>query len=101
MGMLPILVPSAKRSEVTFFTNAARISTIDWSRITVASAQRYYPMCGFGSFSSAAPFCCAFDELRNYLRPRQRMGERVPLEQQRRLFHKRLATVHALMMAAS
>ncbi len=63
--------------------------------------QRYYPMRGFGSFESAARFCCAFDELRNYLRPRQRMGETVSLEQQRRVFCERLAALQALMMVAS
>jgi putative transposase len=39
--------------------------------------KRYYPMHGFGSFESAAPFCCAFDELRNYLRSRCTMGNRL------------------------
>ena len=31
-----------------------------------AVKQRYYPMRGFGSFASAARFCSAFDELRQY-----------------------------------
>ena len=35
-----------------------------------AVKQRYYPMLGFGSFESAARFCAAFDELRQYLRVR-------------------------------
>jgi putative transposase len=39
--------------------------------------QRYYPMHGFGSFDSAARFCSAFDELRNYLRPGSAMREPV------------------------
>jgi putative transposase len=39
--------------------------------------QRSYPMRGFGNFESAARFCCACDEWRNELRPRQRMGETV------------------------
>jgi len=30
------------------------------------------------SFDSAARFCCAFDELRNYLRPRFTMEKPVP-----------------------
>ena len=33
-----------------------------------AVKQRYYPMRGFGSFASAARFCSAFDELRQYFR---------------------------------
>ena len=35
-----------------------------------AVKQRYYPMLGFGSFESAARFCAAFDELRQYFRVR-------------------------------
>ena len=31
--------------------------------------QRYYPMRGFGSFISAARFCTAFSEVRQYFRP--------------------------------
>lgn len=41
--------------------------------------QRYYPMPGFGNLTSAAHFCCAFDELRNYLRPRHIVGETMTL----------------------
>jgi transposase-like protein len=37
--------------------------------------QRYYPMRGFGSFASAARFCCAFDELRNYFRLLDSFGD--------------------------
>lgn len=63
--------------------------------------QRYYAMSGFGSFESAARFCCAFDELRNYLRPRRMMGESVSLLEQRQSFLQRLATLKALIQAAS
>ena len=51
-----------------------------------AVQQRYYPMRGFGSFASAARFCSAFEELRQYLRARGRRGEVVPLAEQRRRF---------------
>ncbi len=51
-----------------------------------AIKQRYSPMLGFGSFTSAARFCTAFDELRQYFRVRQRRGASVPLAEQRRLF---------------
>ena len=33
-----------------------------------AVKQRYSPMLGFGSFASAARFCSAFEELRQYVR---------------------------------
>jgi transposase-like protein len=63
--------------------------------------QRYYPMHGFGSFDSAAHFCCAFDELRNYLRPRSTMGEPITLSEQRRAFLDRLAALKERIQAVS
>ena len=61
--------------------------------------QRYYPMRGFGNFQSAARFCAAHDELRDYLRCRRMMGERLSLAEQRRLFRDRWATLMQLMAA--
>ncbi len=51
-----------------------------------AVKQRTYQMLGFGRFESAAHFCAAFDELRQYIRVRRRGGIYVPLSDQRRLF---------------
>ncbi len=51
-----------------------------------AIKQRYFPMLGFARFESAARFCAAFDELRQYFRIRCRGGAHVPLPEQRRLF---------------
>ena len=51
-----------------------------------AVKQRYYPMLGFGKFESAARFCAAFDELRQYFRVRRRGEPHVSLAEQRRLF---------------
>jgi hypothetical protein len=55
----------------------------------------------FGTVEAAARFCCAFDELRNYLCPRSRMGEVVSLLEQRQMFLQRLAILQTLMQAAS
>ncbi len=63
--------------------------------------QRYYPMLGFGSFKAAARFCCAFDELRNYLRPRHIMGESISLSGRRQAFLDRLVALQALLQVAS
>ena len=63
--------------------------------------QRYYPMHGFGTFKTAARFCCAFDELRNYFRPRRVMGEVVSLREQRQTFLQRLAALQAVIQTAS
>ena len=65
-----------------------------------AVKQRYYPMLGFGSFASAARFCSAFEELRQYLRARGRRGEVVPLAEQRRRFVGRWHALIAEMAAA-
>jgi putative transposase len=58
-----------------------------------AVKQRYYPMLGFGSFESAARFCTAFDELRQYLRVRRRWQRDPSLEEQRRIFIDRWRTL--------
>src|SRR5258708_8925359 len=62
--------------------------------------QRYYPMHGFGSFDSAARFCSAFDELRNYLRPCSTMGEPASPSKQRQAFLDRLAVLKASIQVA-
>ena len=62
--------------------------------------QRYYPMRGFGSFASAARFCPAFEEQRQYFRPVSRSGEHVSLAERRRRFRERWATVVAEMAVA-
>jgi len=55
--------------------------------------QRYYPMRGFGSFASAARFCPAFEEQRQYFRAVTRCGEHVSLADRRGLFQDRWATI--------
>ena len=59
--------------------------------------QRYYPMRGFGSFTSAARFCRAFDEIRQFFRFRTVMNQSVSLAQQRALFRQRLDNLKALV----
>ncbi len=63
--------------------------------------QRYYPMRGFGSFTSASRFCRAFDEVRQFFRMRRAMTQPVSLHQQRELVRQRLAALQALVQAAS
>jgi len=58
-------------------------------------------MRGFGTVEAAACFCCAFDELRNYLRPRHTMGEVIPLQEERRAFLQHLAALQTAMQTAS
>ena len=65
-----------------------------------AVKQRSDPMLGFGRFESAARFCSAFDELRQYFRARQRRGRSVPLAEQRRLFVPRWRSLIAERQAA-
>ena len=62
--------------------------------------QRYYPMRGFGTFASAARFCCAFDEVRNYFRLRYPIGAPISLSEQQRVFLQRLAALMALIQTA-
>ena len=61
---------------------------------------RYWPMLGFKCPRSAARFCRAYDELRNYLRPRTRRNQHVPAFHRRLLFLRRTVTVLAVLEAA-
>jgi putative transposase len=61
---------------------------------------RYQPMRGFGNFISAARFCSAHDELRDYFRHRTRMNEVVPRSVQREQFRARLVAVRAMLNVA-
>ena len=63
--------------------------------------QRSYPMYGFGTLEAATRFCCAYDELRNSLRPRSAMGEVVSLREQRRAFLQRLAALQTAIQTTS
>ncbi len=65
-----------------------------------AVKQRYYPMLGFGNFESAARFCSAFDELRQYFRVRHRGERHVSLAEQRRLFIARWRSLTSELAAA-
>src|SRR3954452_13407463 len=61
---------------------------------------RYRPMRGFKCPRSAARFCRAYDELRNFLRPRSRHNQYVPADCCRLQFLRRAPTVLAIMKAA-
>jgi hypothetical protein len=54
---------------------------------------RYRSMRGFKCPRSAARFCRAYDELRNFLRPRSRHHQHVPADCRRLLHLRRTATV--------
>ena len=62
--------------------------------------QRYYPMQGFGKVKSAARFCQAFEEVRQWFRPRQRMTQAVSLAAKRCQFAERFTELQAMMLAA-
>ncbi|HEY9699612.1 MAG TPA: DDE-type integrase/transposase/recombinase [Trichocoleus sp.] len=58
--------------------------------------QRYYPMLGFGALESAKQFCQAFDEVKQFLRPRARMTELVSLSKKREQFVERVNELQEL-----
>jgi putative transposase len=62
--------------------------------------QRYYPLRGFAAFASAARFCAAFDELRQYFRVRSTSQQPRPLPQQCRQFKQRFDALFATFQAA-
>ena len=57
-------------------------------------------MQGFGKVESAVRFCQAFEEVRQWFRPRQWMKQAVSLTAKRRLFVERYAVLQAMMLAA-
>ncbi len=57
-------------------------------------------MRGFGSFASAARFCPAFEEQRQYFRARTRLGEHVSLADRRHRFRARWETLLSEVLAA-
>src|ERR687884_658703 len=61
---------------------------------------RYRPMRGFKCPRSAARFCRAYDELRNFFRLRSRHHQHVPADCRRLLLLRRTATVLAILQAA-
>src|SRR4051794_14319256 len=62
--------------------------------------QRYYPMLGFGAFASAQRFCRAFEEVRQYFRPRRKRKQFVSLPQRRQQFIKKVRVLQTLFAAA-
>src|SRR3954454_11145647 len=62
--------------------------------------QRYYPMLGFGEFRSAQRFCRAFEEVRQYFRPRRKQNEPVSLADGRRQFLFRALGLESFFLAA-
>ena len=62
--------------------------------------QRSYPILGFGAFESAQRYCQAFDEVRNFFRPRSRMREFVSLFERREHFQQRVIELEILFQAA-
>src|SRR3954470_18946127 len=61
---------------------------------------RYRPMRGFKCPRSAARFGRAYDELRNFLRPRSRPHQHVPADRRRLLHLRRTVTVLGILQAA-
>ena len=57
-------------------------------------------MRGFGTFESAARFCRAFDELRQFEGYRRAQSETGTLAQRRQQFQDGTAALHALLQSA-
>lgn len=62
--------------------------------------QRYYPMMGFGEFKAAKEFCETFEEVNQYFRTRDYMGEKVPLSKQRADFEQKLKELENWILSA-
>ncbi len=58
-------------------------------------------MRGFGNVASAARFCRAFDEVRQFFRVRTTVKQKVSLAQQREVFRQRLDPLKTLALVVS
>lgn len=58
--------------------------------------QRYYPTLGFNTFDAAQRFCRIVDEVRDFFRPRQWMGQFFSLAQRRTQFLRRADELRSL-----
>jgi putative transposase len=62
--------------------------------------QRYHPMGGFKHSTTAARFCCVFDEVRAFFRPQSHRNQPLSLAQRRSIHQTRFAQLMALMATA-
>src|SRR3954470_11755294 len=62
--------------------------------------QRYYPMLGFGALASAQRFCRAFEEVRQYFRPRRKQNQVISLANARRQFLFRAVELESPFLGA-
>ena len=62
--------------------------------------QRYYPMLGFSAFPSAQRFWRAFEEVRQYFRPRVKQNQFVSLSKCRKQFISRVQQLEQMFQAA-
>jgi DDE domain len=85
-------------SDVVHRTNHYRNNRLEQDHRGIK--QRYYPMRGFGNFTSASRFGRAFDEVRQFFRVRSIMKQKVSLVQQREMFRQRLEALKALVLVA-
>ena len=92
----PRAIRETMGNEVAHRTNACLNNRIEQDHRGIK--QRYYPMSGFGRVASAARFCRAFDEVRQFFRIRTTVKQKVSLAQQRQVFCQRLDTLQALAL---
>lgn len=57
-------------------------------------------MLGFGEFKTAQRFCQAFDEVRNFLRPIDRMAGYVSLNDRKTKLRNKISELKAMFIAA-
>src|SRR5258708_6590034 len=101
MGTVPIREQFARQWAATLPIERVNISTIVWSKTTVASNNDTIRCAVLEPLKGRHASAVTRDELRNYLRPRRSMGEAVSLLEQRRAFLQRLATLQRVIQAAS
>ncbi len=94
----PRAIASELGEEVTHRTNRYLNNHLEQDHRGIK--QRVRPMLGFKRFTSAARFCLAHDELRNFLRPTTARNQSVSLARRRVMHRRRLCVLTKLLKAA-
>ncbi len=95
-GSYPRAIRETVGSDVLHRTNRSLNNRLEQDHRGIK--QRYYPMRGFGSVASAARFCRAFDEGRQFFRVRPTIKQKVSLAHHRQVFLHRLEALKAMVL---
>jgi putative transposase len=97
-GSYPRAIACELGEDVTHRTNQYLNNHLEQDHRAIK--QCVHPLRSFKRFASAARFCLAYDELRNFLRPVTARSQKVSLARRRLMHTRRLCVLTKLLKAA-